>query len=180
MGEREERGGGTLVFSNTIGSPDGLPEKVPTMRVRHAAVLEWLHGFGDGVGLHAQRPPGARQLGHRPRGRSAPTLRVAAGDWLFRLGYRFYIQGAADFFEDKYLQAPAMYGYYTSDKELGDQRGHIVNVDVGYTLRDWPGEGHEEPTSTSSSTASTTTTPASRLLPSRDSLFAAIGLRIGF
>jgi Protein of unknown function (DUF3570) len=178
QGDREERGGGALTFSNTIGSPDGLPEKVPTLRVRHAAVLEWLHGFGDGIGLHTQI-----RLARDSWGVSAGTfgadVRVAADDWLFRVGYRFYIQSGADFFEDKYLQAPEMYTYYTSDKELGDQRGHIANADVSYTLRDWPGDGMKSSIDLQVDGLHYDY-QGFTLLPSRDSLFAAVGLRIGF
>jgi hypothetical protein len=43
---------------------------------------------------------------------------------------------AADFFEDKYTQAPSSYGYDDSDKELGREVGHIVNLDVSAVLRD--------------------------------------------
>ncbi len=57
-------------------------------------------------------------------------LRVARADWRLETGYRLYLQSGADFFQDKYTMDPANYTYYTSDKELGQQVGHLVHVEI--------------------------------------------------
>ncbi len=122
-----------IMFQNTIGSADGLPESVPRSRISHAAVLELVHSLGDGVGLHP-----ALRLGHDSWDIQSLTasldLRVAKPSWRLKLGYRFYAQTRADFFHDKYTLDPSMYPYYTSDKELGDEQGHMVDLDVSTVL----------------------------------------------
>jgi hypothetical protein len=124
-----------ILFMNTIGSPDGLPENEPETRVRHAVDLEWVHALGDVLGLHSNVRVGADSWGVESAA-AALDLRAALPDWRLQLGYRLYLQTAADFFEDKYTQAPSSYVYYASDKELGREVGHIVNLDVSAVLRD--------------------------------------------
>ena len=43
-----------ITFMNTIGSVDGLPERLPGSRISHAAALEWVHSLAPGVGLHSE------------------------------------------------------------------------------------------------------------------------------
>jgi hypothetical protein len=124
-----------IQFANTIGSPDGLPEHEPDTRVRHAVDLEWVHALGDVVGLHSDVRLGADSWGVESAA-AGLDLRAALPSWRLRLGYRLYLQAAADFFEDKYTQAPSSYAYYSSDKELGREVGHIVDLDVAGVLRD--------------------------------------------
>src|SRR5207249_5464140 len=100
-------------------------------------------------------------------------------EWQLRAGYRFYIQSAADFFLDKYTQSADMYTYYTSDKELGDQRGHVGSVDIGYKVKDWPTVGRATQLDVMLD-ALHYDYPGFVLLESRDSLFAQIGLRLEF
>ena len=172
------RSRGTLSFTGTIGSPDGLPETVPETRARHAVVVEWLHALGDDVGLSSHV-----RLARDSWGVLAATvgadLRAVMGDWQLRVGYRFYIQRAADFFADKYMSAPDSYTYYTSDKELGAERGHTGSVDVGYVAKDWPAGGMTTQIDLMVD-ALHYDYPGFALLPSRDSVFAQIGLRFVF
>ena len=132
---------GQIVFANTIGGASGLPEKVPEERLSHALVLEWVHALGNHVGVH----PSLR-VGHDSWGVDSVTaacdLRIALPDWRLAVGYRYYQQTSASFFEDKYTMAPAAYTYWTSDKELGDQRGHLVNLELGIVLHE-PTSVHE-------------------------------------
>ena len=128
-------GGEGLLFLGTIGPASGLPEKIPGTRLRHAAVVEWLHALASGVAL----APSYR-LAYDDWGVLAHTLdvelRLARWErWQARAGYRFYFQSAADFFHDKYLAAPESYIYYTADKELGDERGHSAMIDVARAFR---------------------------------------------
>lgn len=169
---------GALVFSGTIDSPLGLAENMPSLRVRHAAVLEWIHGFSDTLGALATVR--LSDDSWNVRGLTAGAdLRFSPGSWLLRGGYRYYLQGAADFFEDKYVMAPSSYDHYTSDKELGDERGHIGSADASYGFRNFPSNGK------------TTWLDLQldvlhydylgfTLLPSRTSVFGEIGVRLGF
>ena len=126
---------GQIMFAHTIGAAAGLPEKLPGSRISHALTLEWVHSLADGIALH----PSVR-AGHDDWGISslAPALelRVARPRWRLQLGYRFYLQSHAQFFEGKYTMDPAMYTYYTSDKELGSQVGHLVDAQITTALSD--------------------------------------------
>jgi hypothetical protein len=122
-----------ITFQNTIGAAAGLPETEPQRRLRHAAVFELVKALDDGVGLHGELRLG-RDSWRVSSETAACALRVARPLWRLELGYRFYTQSAASFFEDKYVLAPEMYRYYSSDKELGRERGHMGNLDVSAVL----------------------------------------------
>jgi hypothetical protein len=130
-----------ITFLNTIGSADGLPETVPDLRIRHAAVVEWVHSFAEGLGLYSQARLGRDSWGIDSL-TAAVELRAATADWRFQLGYRFYIQSGADFYQSKYLLAPTNYTYYTSDKELSREIGHVTNLGVARVLKQahYPGD----------------------------------------
>ena len=126
---------GQIMFANTIGPAGGLPETLPQIRVGHALVLEWVHSLGDGIGLH----PMVR-VSDDTWGVASVTpsleLRIARPGWRMQLGYRFYLQSQASFFASKYQGDPSMYTYYTSDKELGRQIGHLVDCEYSTLLSD--------------------------------------------
>jgi hypothetical protein len=129
---------GQLTFANTIGTADGLPETVPSSRISHALVFEWVHALASGVGLH----PGVR-VSYDSWGVASLTpsidLRVARPRWRMQVGYRYYRQGSASFFEGKYTADPSMYTYFTSDKELGAQVGHLGTFDLSRVIREADG-----------------------------------------
>jgi hypothetical protein len=124
-----------VLFSNTIGSADGLAERVPQSRISHALTLEWVHSLAMGIGLHSS-VRAARDSWGVMGTTAALDLRIAHPSWRLDAGYRFYRQWGADFFEGKYVNDPSMYRYYTSDKELGQQVGHLVTFDVARVLID--------------------------------------------
>lgn len=124
---------GQITFANTLGSADGLPEKLPQSRLSTALTGEWVHALALGVGLH-----GSVRAAHDSWGVDSLTpaldLRIAKATWRLQLGYRFYLQSKASFFEDKYTMDPAMYANYSSDKELGRQIGHLGAFDVATAI----------------------------------------------
>jgi hypothetical protein len=164
-----------ITFHNTIGSAGGLPEKVPGQRLSHAGVIELVHALGRGVGLH----PSVR-LGRDSWGLQSVTgavdLRAARPSWRLQLGYRFYRQWRADFFESKYTMDPAMYDYYTADKELGDEVGHVVNLDVSRVLRQPDHLGDTRFLLDARVTLMSYRYPGFVLLESRAGAFAELGL----
>jgi hypothetical protein len=125
----------TIVFTGTMGPADGLAEKHPTLRVRHAAVAEWTHGLSDQLGVATRGRLSLDSWGVKAATLSA-DLRYAAPRGQLSVGYRFYLQGAADFFHGKYVMAPEQYTHYTADKELGEQVGHTASVDVSFFFQD--------------------------------------------
>jgi len=126
---------GQITFANTIGSADGLPENYPETRVSTALTAEWVHALALGVGVHT-----SVRAAHDSWGVDSLTpsidLRIAKTSWRMQLGYRFYAQTQANFFEDKYTMDPSMYTNYSSDKELGREVGHLGAFDVATTLMD--------------------------------------------
>lgn len=124
---------GQITFANTIGSADGLAEKVPETRLSTALTGEWVHALALGVGLHS-----SLRAAHDSWGVDSVTpaldLRIAKATWRLQLGYRLYLQSRASFFEDKYTMDPAMYANYSSDKELGRQIGNLGSFDVATAI----------------------------------------------
>jgi len=164
-----------ITFANTLGSVDGLPERLPHRRIGHAAVLEWVHSLAAGVGLHPDLRLARDSWGIQSV-TAALDLRVARKGWRLRAGYRFYLQSRADFFEDKYTEDPVMYAHYTSDKELGEQVGHLGQLDVAWVLIEPDGPDRTRMLLALQVDAVRYRYPGFVLLPSRDSLFASVGL----
>ncbi len=166
---------GQIMFANTIGDAGGLPERLPQIRVAHAAVIEWVHSLATGVGLHPQV-----RVGHDSWGIDSVTasldLRVARPGWRAQLGYRFYAQTAASFYESKYTMDPTMYTYYTSDKELGREVGHLVDGEIATTLRDPEGPNDSRMLLFLHADVLRYAYPGFVLLPSRLSTFVELGL----
>jgi hypothetical protein len=165
----------TLVFLGTIGSPDGIAETVPDWRLRHAAVLEWVHGLGDGIAVQgsARGSIDSWSLASLTLG---VELRVMQPRWQLRAGYRFYAQSAADFFKDKYVMPTSNYDFYTSDKELGDETGHLGSLALGYLLQDRRAGGSNTVLDARVDVLHYDY-PGFELLPSRTSVFAEVGVR---
>ena len=126
---------GQIMFGNTIGDPGGLAEKLPESRISHALTLEWVHSLAEGIGLHPSVRAGYDSWGIASLAPSL-ELRVARPRWRLQVGYRFYLQSKASFFEGKYTMDPSLYAYYTSDKELGSQVGHLVDAELTTAISD--------------------------------------------
>lgn len=167
--------GGQILFTNTIGSVDGLPEKVPEHRLAHALTFEWLHALADHVALH----PSVR-LAHDSWGvddvTAAIDLRVAEDAWRLDLGYRYYRQRGASFFHDKYLMDPSAYSYWTSDKELGDQVGHMGTFGVAFVVDGADAASARKVLLDAHVDVFRYRYPGFVLLPERTSVFVALGL----
>lgn len=164
-----------ITFANTLGSADGLPEKEPETRVSNALVLEWVNSLANGVGLH----PALRAAHDSWDVNSLAAsldLRIARPKWRLELGYRFYVQSRANFFEDKYTLDPSMYAYYTSDKELGAEIGHQGHLDFSHVLFDASNPNDRRVFLDLQLVVVHYDYPGFLLLQSRDSVFASAGL----
>lgn len=122
-----------ITFANTIGDADGLLEKTPSLRASHALVGEWVHALGIGFAVHPELRASYDSWGIASLTAGA-DFRISQPTWRLEAGYRYYLQGAADFFLDKYVMAPDAYAYYTSDKELGHESGHLARLDLARAL----------------------------------------------
>jgi hypothetical protein len=134
-----------------------------------------VHSLAPGIGLHPQL-----RISHDSWGVQSLTagadLRIARPAWRFETGYRFYLQSAADFFSDKYVDASSMYEYFTSDKELGRQVGHLGQVDLAVVLIEPDTAGDSRMLLNLQVAAMHYSYAGFTLLPSRDSVFASAGL----
>jgi hypothetical protein len=167
--------GGRIDFLGTLGSADGLPETVPDQRIRHAGVLEWVHSFSDGLALYTQARLGIDTWGIESAS-GATELRAATRSWRFRLGYRFYAQSGADFYRSKYVMASNTYAYYTSDKELSRELGHIANLGLSRVIKQAHYAGDTRVLLDASVNVLYYAYPDFVLLPSRTSGFVELGL----
>lgn len=166
---------GQITFGNTIGSADGLPEKLPETRLATAVTGEWVHALALGIGLH-----GAVRAAHDSWGIDSLTpavdLRIAKASWRLQLGYRLYVQSRASFFEDKYTMGPAMYANYSSDKELGRQVGNLGSVDVATAISEPDSPSDARMMLFFHTDVFRYAYPGFALLPSRTSAFIEAGL----
>jgi hypothetical protein len=126
-------------------APLCIPERNPRERTRHAMALrgrralsdEWSVGGGYrfylddwGVMAHTARA----DLAWSPTAPSSVAL-----------AYRFYAQGAADHYRERYLDADLGARYFTGDKELSTLSSHRVALEVDWI---WELEGDLPPLST--------------------------------
>jgi hypothetical protein len=170
--------GGIMTFRNTIGPAAGLPELMPQTRLRHAGTLEWLHAFGSSVATAA-----SYRLSYDDWGIAGHTaaleLRLGGAAWIGRVGYRFYLQSSASFYQERYLMDPSSYAYYTSDKELGEERGHAGSAEVSWFIARRE-HGRVGVAIDLRVDALYYQYPDFALLPSRTSAFGEAGLRVQF
>jgi hypothetical protein len=164
-----------IMFGGTIGDPGGLAEKLPEERIRHALTAEWVHSFHDLVGLHVEARFGDDSWGVLSATAGA-ELRLANPKWRMRLGYRFYAQSNADFYQPKYLLASSNYAFYTSDKELSRELGHIVSLGISRVLKQPSRAGQVPLLLDVTATYMHYDYPQFVLLQSRDSGFVELGL----
>jgi hypothetical protein len=166
---------GTITFANTTGSADGLPEVVPEKRIRHALVLDWVHAFTTRVALHLEVRGGLDDWGVKSVA-PAIELRWMTDRWRGRLGYRFYMQSGADFYQSKYVLASSSYTYFTSDKELSQEIGHAAHVGISRVLKEPKRAGELRALVDLSVDYLHYAYPDFVLLPSRDSGVVELGL----
>lgn len=131
-----------LVFHNTTGAAEGLPEREPSRRIRSALTLEYLHSFHTNLALALQVRLGTDTWDVRSAS-AGVELRGAWRAWRLQVGYRFYAQSSARFFATKYTEAASSYSYYTSDKELAQEIGHTPHIDIARVVKQAsrPGSG---------------------------------------
>jgi hypothetical protein len=165
---------GQILFANTLGSADGLPEREPDSRVRHAAALEWVHSLAPGIGLSSQVRLGQDSWGVRSASVAA-ELRCAWDWWRLQLGYRFYVQSSADFYQSKYTLPASSYAFFTSDKELGRELGHTPHLQISRVLKQPRKPGDPRALFDVRVTGLFYSYPGFVLLPSRSSVFADLG-----
>lgn len=164
-----------ITFLGTLGSADGLPETVPNERIRHAGVLEWVHSFSDALALYMQARLAIDSWGIESA-TAAAELRASTRAWRFRLGYRFYAQSGADFYRPKYVMASSAYEYYTSDKELSRELGHVANLGISRVVKQARYAGDTRVLIDASLNVLYYAYPDFLLLPSRTSGFVELGL----
>ena len=103
-------------------------------------------------------------------------LRASTLHWRVHGGYRFYAQSQADFYRPKYLLASSSYAYFTSDKELGHELGHVASAGMSRVLMQPSRPGRVPMLLDVTATYIHYDYPDFVLLKSRDSGFVELGL----
>jgi hypothetical protein len=161
-----------ILFGGTVGS---APEQVPGDRIRHALTGEWVHSFLETLALHAEVRLATDTWGVYSAA-AALELRATTPKWPLRLGYRFYVQSNADFYQPKYVLAATNYPFYTSDKELSRELGHLASLGISRVLKPASRPGAAPLLLDVTATYMHYDYPSFVLLPSRDSGFVELGL----
>lgn len=116
-----------------------LPEQHPGARMRHALALYGRHAFGDRLSLGANYRFYLDDWEMTSHTIALDGALVPGEGWVIALGYRFYRQSSAYFFEPFYAPMPRP-RYYTSDKELTALSSHRVELELGHSFTlDEPG-----------------------------------------
>ena len=169
---------GGITFLNTIGPETGAPEQLPATRLRHAAVVQWVHSLGRGLAIAPQYRISDDDWGVFAQTASLELRAVLGERWQGRVAYRFYDQSAADFWRDKYVMPQSAYRYFSADKELGDETGHSALADAGWSF--WRRGGAWAALLDAKFEYLHYSYPGFVLLPSRTSVFGEIGVRLSF
>jgi hypothetical protein len=114
-------------------------EQNPGDRMRHALAVHARHAFGNHLSLGGNYRFYLDDWEMTSHTVGIDGAWLPSDDWLLSLGYRFYHQSSAYFFEPFYSPMPRP-RYYTSDKELSALSSHRFELELshGWTL-DEPG-----------------------------------------
>lgn len=127
-----------------IGSMDGactdqrpkycVSEQLPNARQRHAASLSLrralLDSFSAGAGYRFYIDDW-ELLSHTVE---ADLALLAGSETMFKLRYRFYVQGAAKHYSERFINLGDAGRYFTHDKELSDLSVHRIALDLEHRL----------------------------------------------
>ena len=167
-----------ITFLNTIGPETGAPELVPGTRLRHAAVVQWVHSLGRGLAIAPQYRISDDDWGVFAQTASLELRALLGERWQGRIGYRFYDQSGADFWHGKYVMPQSAYRYFSADKELGDETGHSALADAGWSF--WKKNATWAGLLDAKFEWLLYSYPGFVLLPERTSVFGEIGVRLQF
>lgn len=105
-------------------------ESLPAMRNRHAFTLKYVHGFSDIFAAHLDYRFYFDDWGVRSH-TVEPSLNLAFGHdaGLVKLFYRFYQQGAVNYYQDSFTSSKT---YMTSDSDLASFMAHELGGLVSY------------------------------------------------
>lgn len=108
-------------------APLCVPEASPDERLRHAAALQLRHAFGEAWSLEGGYRFYLDDWGLRSHTVRAELTFAPAPETLLSARYRFYSQGAAEFYRATYdLPQP----HVTSDKELSPLVSHRLALEI--------------------------------------------------
>lgn len=119
------------VFEGVTGT---RREEHPEDRLRHTFSTKAAWYLGHEMALHPGYQFYFDDWGIVSHEASLQLLREFGSHVIGRVGYRYFRQGAADFYEGQYVLAPSRYKYVSADKRLGPVEGHLVGLRVEYGI----------------------------------------------
>lgn len=121
--------GGLPVFEGVIATRRELH---PEDRLRHAISSHAAWYLGNDFALQPAYQIYFDDWGITSHELSCHVLRDFGPHVMGRVGYRYFRQGAADFYERQYVDAPGSYQYFSVDKRLGPIEGHLLGMRFEY------------------------------------------------
>jgi hypothetical protein len=112
------------------GAPLCLPEFVPNLRYRSAAVVRARRALGDKVSIGLEYRLYFDDWGLLSHTISPDLAVLVSEHSTLSLSYRYYTQGEADFYRPRYLTVPRL-GYVTRDRELSAL--YTNRIGLGFT-----------------------------------------------
>lgn len=123
--------GSLPVFEGVTGT---RREQHPEERLRHTLSTRAAWYLGHEMALHPGYQFYFDDWGIESHEISLQLLREFGSHVIGRIGYRYFRQGAADFYDGQYVLAPSRYKYVSADKRLGPIEAHLVGLRFEYGI----------------------------------------------
>jgi Protein of unknown function (DUF3570) len=128
----------------SVSWDDGVPvidgitatrfESHPDDRLRHSFFTGGAWHLGKSSSIHPQYTFYFDDWGVSSHELDLQYLVEPLDALIVRVRYRLYLQSEADFYNERYVDAPANYDYWSADKRLGPIVGHLGGLRVQYKL----------------------------------------------
>lgn len=111
-----------------------LPEQVPAQRMRHALAARGQQALGPDLSLELAYRIYWDDWGMLSHTASGQVRWMVADDSMLAADYRFYLQGAADFYQQSYPLSAALGGFLTRDRELAPMQDQRIGLEFEQRL----------------------------------------------
>lgn len=107
-----------------------LPERVPSLRTKHAMALTLRRALGDAVSVSADYRFFVDDWQLRSHTAALLFSLLLGQETLLSARYRFYVQSGVSFYQAIYRTAPGRSTYTTRDREQSPMRDHRIGIDL--------------------------------------------------
>ena len=121
-------------YRNVYAGGQPLPEQHPDSRFRRDAFIRLSQYLKNRSSLKADYVAYSDSWGVVSHTLGAQLYQYVSDDLVFRYRYRFYTQGAADFFRPEYEDSTGIDGYRTADYRLEEFNSHLFGIQANFNL----------------------------------------------